>query len=426
MNLKTLTVWSALTILASTMVACEKASPTRPSTTVAPLSDAEAVTDARTGVTMIAARPAAPADGADVPYGMQPLTLSVANGRAAGRGALTYTFEVATDEGFSDIVFSRADVESGDGTTNLAIDRLPGLRTYYWRARVHYGDSDGPYSRVRSFAVGPEIVLGTPALLTPINGAHAASPLALVVSNVSRTGPAGEIVYTVEVASDEGFGNIIYTGTAAENPAGQTAVTAPVNVTSGTTYYWRARATDVTNNAPSPTSATGSFVAQSFDIRTAKFWDNPPDTGNWPVGARITLIEFTGNSMVVDFDRREGPDRWPDVVPPGWDGALQYTLGMCRNVGGEWHCAAVVQFWHGRDLNDTAPASRFWREWWYDGARWGPLATTPPVEGEMVGVFVAAGDLRQRFFTRASCPRVCEISNVVMVPFTSGYARYDF
>src|SRR5438876_5662985 len=42
---------------------------------------------------------------------------------------------------------------------------------------------------------------------------------------------------------------------------------------------------------------------------------------------------------------------------------LQYTLGICRNIAGEWHCSAVVQFWNGRSLDDTAPASRFWREW---------------------------------------------------------------
>ena len=73
---------------------------------------------------------------------------------------------------------------------------------------------------------------------------------------------------------------------------------------------------------------------------------------------------------------------------------------MCRNIRGAWHCSAVVQFWYGRSLDDTTPASRFWREWWYDGARWGPLAEVRPVEGEMVGIFVAAGDLRLRRFTR--------------------------
>jgi len=229
------------------------------------------------------------------------------------------------------------------------------------------------------------------------------------------------------VASDAGFGNILFSTTGAEQAGATTTVTAAVSgLISGNTYYWRATATESSAGISSEVSDVASFVAQSFNFASATIWDNPPDLGTWPVGARITYLEFTGFSMRVDFDRREGANRWPDVVPPGWAGALQYTLGLCRNISGQWHCSAVVPFWHGRSLDDSAPAGRFWREWWYDGARWGPLASVRPQEGETVGVFVAAGDLRGREFTRASCPRVCEVSNVVMVPFTSNYARYVF
>jgi hypothetical protein len=99
---------------------------------------------------------------------------------------------------------------------------------------------------------------------------------------------------------------------------------------------------------------------------------------------------------------------------------------MCRFVAGGWNCSGVVEFWYGRSLDDSAPPSRFWREWWYDGARWGPLATNPPQEGDMVGVFVGAGDLRGRKWTLADCPQICERSNVAFVPFTTGYAYYGF
>ena len=190
--------------------------------------------------------------------------------------------------------------------------------------------------------------------------------------------------------------------------------------------YWRARATDSTNSITTPYSATASFVVQTFNFATAKFWDNPQDLGSWPVGAKITYVEFTGFSMRVDFDRRDGPNRWPDVVPPGFEGPLQYTLGLCLNIQGQWHCSGVVQFWYGRNLDDTAAPSNFWYEWWYNPARWGPMTNYRPQEGETVGVFVAAGDVRYRGFTQATCPRVCEVSNVVLVPFTTGAARYAY
>jgi hypothetical protein len=408
-------------------IGCQRASPTRPSTSDTATAATASVTDAVTGVTIAAARPLTPANNAQIAYG-QPITLSVNNAVTTGTAALSYTFEVASDAAFTRKDFTRENVAGGsNGITSLAIDKLAGSHQYYWRVQANAPGSAGPYSAVRSFTIGPEVVLGTPTLASPVNGAAAFSPLTLTIHNISRTGPAGAIAYRVDVSQNEGFGTIIFTTTVAEQPGAQTTVTAPVSgLNAGTTYYWRARATDASNDITTPYSAVASFVAQTFNFATAKIWDNPPDVGSWPIGARITYLEFTGFSMRVDFDRREGPNRWPDVVPPGWTGALQYTLGLCRNVEGAWHCSAVVQFWHGRGLDDTAPPSRFWREWWYDSARWGPLASHPPEEGEMVGVFVAAGDLRQRTFTQASCPRVCEVSNVVMVPFTSGYAKYEF
>ena len=417
---------SAILVLV-TATACEKASPTRPTDVDASGGVAASMTDARTGATIIAARPQSPAGGAEIAYASQPITLAVTNGVTTGNTPLTYTFEVAGDAGFNRLDYSKADVPAGSGTTSVVIDRLGGSRQYFWRVRANLPSGPGPYSTVRTFTVGPEVVLGTPVLVNPVNGASAVAPLTLTIANITRSGPAGAIRYSVDVSDDAGFGRVLFSTEAAEQAGSQTNVTAAVSgLAPGSTYYWRARATDVTNNITTPYSTPASFVAQTFNFATARIWDNPSDLGTWPIGARITYLEFTGFSMRVDFDRREGPNRWPDVVPPGWNGALQYTLGMCRNIAGEWNCSAVVQFWYGRSLDETAPASRFWREWWYDGGRWGPLASNPPQEGEMVGIFVAAGDLRQRGFTRASCPRVCEVSNVVLVPFTSGYAKYEF
>jgi hypothetical protein len=99
---------------------------------------------------------------------------------------------------------------------------------------------------------------------------------------------------------------------------------------------------------------------------------------------------------------------------------------MCRYLENNWHCASIVDFWYGRSLDDSAPPSRFWREGWYDSARWGPLAIYRPEEGETVGVFVTAGQTRGREYTRATCPQMCERSNVAFVPFTTGYAYHGF
>lgn len=407
--------------------ACEKASPTRPTEVGGASATGESVTDARTGATIIAGRPDAPANGAQIRWADQPITLRIRNGATTGTSPVTYTFQVASDANFSRVLVTRENVAQGSGTTSTTVSGLEGSQTYYWRAQANISAGPGPNSAVQSFVLGPRVILGTPVLSTPVNAQRAGSPLALSIANISREGPAGPIRYEVDVASDAGFATILFNGANAETAGSSTTITAAINgLVDGTTYYWRARATDTTNNITTPYSPTANFVAESFNLANATFWDNPPDAGTWPVSARITRVEFTGFSMRVDFDRRDGPNRWPDVIPPGFRGPLQYTMGMCRNINGQWHCSAVVQFWYGRSLDDTSPASRFWREWWYDGARWGPLADVRPREGDTVGVFVASGDLRLRKHTRATCPRICEISNVAMVPFTEGYALYTY
>ena len=429
MRLKSLTVWSALAILAAT-TACEKASPTRPTDSGSASAAAESVTDARTGATIIAARPSAPANQATIRWTDQPVTLTVTNGVTTGSTALVYSFQIASDANFNQIAFSVDNVAAGSGTTSVQSSKLAGSTTYYWRSRVNPSGNSGtgPYSAVRTFTMGPEVVLGVPVLASPINGGNAFSPLSLIITNVTRSGPVGRIVYTVQVASDAAFSNVIFSSDTPESPGETTTVAAAISgLNRGSTYYWRARAADQTNGITTAYSAAANFVAQAFDITKAKFWDNPPDAGSWPMTAHVNYVEFTGFSMRVDFDRRTGPNKWPNLIPPGFQGPLQYTLGMCRFIQNQWHCSAVVQFWEGRDLDSTAEPSRFWREWWYTGERWGPLADgVGPAEGETVGIFVGSGDLRFRSHTRATCPNICEISDVAMVPFTTGYAKYEF
>ena len=408
----------SVALLCGVAIGCQKASPTRPSADDTASVAAASVTDARTGATIIAARPASPATGATIAWAQQPITVSVTNGVSSNSSPLTYTFEVSSDSSFSKLDFSKSGVAAGNGTTSVAVDKLAGARTYYWRAQANPANGTGPYSTVRTFTVGPEVTLGIPSLAAPVNGAQAFSPVVLSINNVARTGPAGVIVYTVDVARDTAFSSLVFSSDVAEGGNGQTVVSLPLSaLQNGVTYYWRAKATDSTNKITTGYSATANFLSQSFNFATAKMWDSPPDLAVWPETAKITAIDFTGDAMIVDFDRRDGPNRWPDQVPPGFAGALEYTLGMCRFVEGGWHCAGVVEFWYDRPLDSTAPPSRFWREWWYDSARWGPLASNPPVEGELVGIFVGAGDLRGRAWTRATCPGICERSNIQFVPF---------
>jgi hypothetical protein len=171
-------------------IGCQRASPTRPSTSDTATAATASVTDAVTGVTIAAARPLTPANNAQIAYGQQPITLSVNNAVTTGTAALSYKFEVASDAAFTRKDFTRENIAGGsNGTTNLAIDKLAGSRQYYWRVQASGPGSAGPYSVVRSFTIGPEVVLGTPALASPVNGATGFSPLSLTIHNISADRP---------------------------------------------------------------------------------------------------------------------------------------------------------------------------------------------------------------------------------------------
>ena len=152
---------------------------------------------------------------------------------------------------------------------------------------------------------------------------------------------------------------------------------------------------------------------QLFNLANANVWDNPADFKSWAETATITSIDFTDDAILVDFDRRDGPGRWPDV---GFgSGALEYTLGMCVNIQGEWNCSATVQFWYGRDLEASGRPDEIGINWWYD-QRWGHLLGYQPSCGETVGIYVGAGNLRDSGNVIAK-----ERTNIVLMPFCGAY-----
>jgi hypothetical protein len=173
-------------------------------------------------------------------------------------------------------------------------------------------------------------------------------------------------------------------------------------------------------------------------------FDNPANLADWPVTTLITAVEFQYqgiDGVHVEFSKQSGAGSWPDVTPPGWDGPLQYTLGMVENIGGQWYGSAAIQFWRdlaafggnvASDIVSKGQCSAFGlgsscqvaKNWYYDG-RWGNLAGYQPATGETIGIFVVAGNLRG--VGDGSQSPVQERSNVVLMPMPGlGGGRYTF
>jgi hypothetical protein len=379
------------------------------------------VTDKLSGVSLTAPKPSSPNDGQTFKYAEQPLTLVVKNAAATG-SAPTYTFQVATDAAFSSPVVSQEGVAQGaNGSTSVVLPKLAGAKTYFWRARATSSGTVGLFATARTFSVGPEVVLQAPVLASPGSGASVSGTISFTVNNVQRSGPVTAITYRFDLTDSSSFSRILASTTVAEQP-GSTSVAPNVNLGAGT-YYWRVQAFDNASGVSSPLSAVSAFNYQPFNLSQAKMVSSPQDFATWAETAKITSVTFFPDSFWVDFDRRDGPNRWIDT--PFGDGSLEYTLGMCVNISGTWNCSAVVQFWYGRDLSASGIPGNVSFEWFYDPARWGPMAGYQPQEGEIVGLFACAGNCRNNDAGDRSY--IKERTNVAFVPWSnSGNGSYTF
>jgi len=153
-----------------------------------------------------------------------------------------------------------------------------------------------------------------------------------------------------------------------------------------------------------------------FDLSAAKIV-GAPDARAWPITTALTQVSFDGSMTRVNFDKKDGPARWPDVTPAGWDGPLQYTIWLFLQIGGEWVGSGFVQMWHGRDGSgspaDPDVPSLFHKNWFYD-QRWRPMDAHGPIQpGEQIGFMVTAGNARNN-----QGPNGMQRSNVVLFAAT--------
>jgi hypothetical protein len=175
---------------------------------------------------------------------------------------------------------------------------------------------------------------------------------------------------------------------------------------------------------PAPSGGGGTSgklqPGDGFNFAAATQHRGPAFTG-WPATTEITRLECRTNGVYVEFSKKDGPGRWPDIVPPGWDGALEYCLGLAMLIDGVWHVSAPIQFWNGLtvaggnvgdpSVRDNGIAGTIHGDWFYSG-EWGPLQRQP-AHGEQIGFFVVAGNVRGV----NDAVSVQERSNVVVVPF---------
>lgn len=197
-----------------------------------------------------------PAQGFKFKEEEQPIRLVIQNATSTGVRPLSYTFEVSSDSGFSNKVFSRSGVAPGDGNkTSVQLDRLEIGRAYYWRAWAEDGANTGAISTA-GFEIYPKPAVNPPVPISPIsNELVTTTRPAIKVTNASFVGPIAGLSYEFQVASDQAFTKLLAAGIVTEG-SGQTTFNSST-LSNAATVYWRARASDGVTT--SPWTATQSF-----------------------------------------------------------------------------------------------------------------------------------------------------------------------
>jgi hypothetical protein len=267
-------------------------------------------------------------------------TLTVSNAIDYQSDALTYRFEVYSDEALSNVVAQVPAVASGLTTTTWTVDlNLADNATYYWRARASDGSAEGPWSESAVFFVNetntpPPAVLhvGPPESTTLYDGDE------WLIWRAAADPDVGDSIldYRLQLAGDPGFATPLITIDGITAPSGSlpgsllgltlAEIPGAESLAAGR-WYWRVRARDSRfAEGAWPTAAPSFRIASDYEHWLRETYpvaalDNPALTGPTSDhdGDAIPLMMEYACAMDPEVASLEGAPTptfvWRDGVP---------------------------------------------------------------------------------------------------------------
>jgi hypothetical protein len=251
------------------------------------------------GVTITPPVGAEPPVGYKLKDGQQPVTLVMINPTSNVARPLTITVQVAADTSFTGPSFSQTGIApSQTGVTRLILPgKLPGGRTYYWRAKADDGANTSGWSEVWNFVALEAISLGTPEPRSPAGNVRVATNMPeFEVGNASASGPVGNLWYQFQISERSDFATIWTNAEISSDPGGTTRYTMPPLPAWDRTFYWRVRLMEPETTGP--WSRVETFRSPVAPPPSAP----PPSSGGGPthpVGDWQQCASLTGNKPAL-------------------------------------------------------------------------------------------------------------------------------
>lgn len=255
----------------------------------------------------------------------------VRNGAVEGNaGTVSIQVQVAADGDFADIVARpQARAASGENTeVRLGGDLMP-EKTYFWRARAmsSAGRRSGSWSAAATFRT---VTVPAPTLVSPVNGAEVSSRPIFRVRSSTVMGDVNTIRINIQVASDEGFANVVGKGSEQAEAEGRTDIRLQSSLMPSTSYFWRARVVAIMG----PSDTVASVWSRSATFRTAatSSWPQRPSGGHPP--NMLHVVQRVANEH-------------PEKLAASWDRAnrrwiesnkefLDLVIDALRSVDARW------------------------------------------------------------------------------------------